>query len=135
MLGGADQVQIFAFDLIHHRVHLREGHDAGDHVGTDHEGRHAVGEAAVDHEVPGVGDDGGMQAGDVSHQIIEAVSGHPAGAVQIDAVEGFHDVRMIGHLEIRDHGLAEALQLHVFGIIFADRDRRIDDVRDDHHLL
>ena len=31
-----------ALDLIHHRIHFREAHNAGHDAGTDHEGRYAL---------------------------------------------------------------------------------------------
>ncbi len=76
-----------------------------------------------------------MQAGDVTHQVIETVARNAAGSLEVDAVEGLHDISVVGDLEIRDDRLAEALALDVLGVIFPDRDGRIDDVRDDHHSL
>ena len=42
---------------------------------------------------------------------------------------------MIGNFEIRNEGLAELLDLNILGIVLADRNGRIDDVRDNEHDL
>ena len=76
-----------------------------------------------------------MQPRDIAHQVIEAVSGDLARCVEVDAVERLHDVRVVRDLEIRDNRLAEALDFDVLRIVFSDRDRRVDDVRDEHHLM
>ena len=128
---GADQVQVFALDLVHHGVHLRKAHNAGDDVAADHEGRDAVGEAAVDHKVTGVGQNSGMQTGDIAGQIVETVAGNSSGAVQINAVEGFHDLGVVGDLEIGHNRLAVALYFDVFTVILTDGNGGIDDVGDD----
>ena len=93
------------------------------------------GEAAPDHEVAGVGEDAGVQARDVAEEVVEAVSGHAAGAVQVDAAEAFHDVRVVRDLEIGHDGLAEAFELDVFRVVLSDGHGGVDDVRDDHHGL
>ena len=135
MLTGTDQIQIFSFNLIHHSVHLRKAHNAGYDIAADHERRDAVGKAAADHKVSRVGEDGRMQAGNVAHQIIEAVSGNTAGAVQIDTVKALHDIRMVGNLKIRNDRLSKALDLYILTVISADRDGRIDDIGNGHHDL
>ena len=135
MFAGADQIEVFTLDLVHHGIHLGEAHDAGDHVAADHEGRHAVGEAAPDHEVAGVGEDAGVEARHVADKVIEAVSGHAAGAVQVDAAETFHDVGVVRDLEIGHDRLAEAFELDVLRVVLSDGHGGVDDVRDDHHGL
>ena len=135
VFAGADEIEVFALDLVHHGVHFGEAHDAGDDVTADHEGRHAVGEAAVDHEVAGVGEDAGVQARDVADEVVEAVAGHAAGAVQVDAAEALHDVGVVRDLEIGHEGLAETFQLDVFRVVLSDGHGGVDDVRDDHHSL
>ena len=74
VLTGTDQVQVLTLDLVHHGVHLCEGHNAGYDVTADHERRDAVGEAAVDHEITRVGNHCGMQSCDIAHQVVEAIS-------------------------------------------------------------
>ena len=135
VFAGADQIQIFTLDLVHHVFHFRKAHHAVDHRAADHERRHIIGKAAVDHEIARVGQNRGMQARDIALQIIEAVAAGSARRVQIDTVQLFHDVHMIGHLEIRHDRLAKAFIFHVFGIILANRHGSIDDVRDHHHAL
>ena len=135
MLGGADQEEVFALDLVHHRVHLCEGHNAGYDVGADHVGRYAVGEALVDHEIARVRNDCGVQACDIAHQIIEAVACDLACGVEVDTAELLHDLGVVGYLKIGDDRLAEALDLYVLAVVLTDRDAGVDDVRDDHHDL
>ena len=135
MLTRADQVEILPFDLVHHVLHLGKAHHAVHDVAADHKGRHIIGETLVDHEIPCIGKDGGMQAGDISPQVIKAVAARFARAVQIDAAKALHDLHMIGHLIFRHAGLSKALELHVFAVVLSDRDSRVDDIRDDQHTL
>ena len=76
-----------------------------------------------------------MKSGDVAHKIVETVSGNLSGAVKVDAVEAFHYIRVVGYLKIGNNGLAELLDFHVFAVILADGNRRVDDVRNCHHDL
>ena len=135
VLGGADEVQVLALDLVHHGVHLSLGHDALHHVAVDHKGRDAEDEALADHKVPGVGQYALMDAGDVPHEIVKAVAGHTACGVHVDAVEGLHDLGVVGDLKVGDHRLTKALDLHVAAVIGADGHGGIDDVGDLEHDL
>ena len=54
VLARPNQVKVFALDFIHHRVHLRETHNAAYDPAADHKRRDAVGKAAVDHKIAGV---------------------------------------------------------------------------------
>ena len=128
VLGGADEVEILSLDLIHHGVHLGLAHDALHHVAVDHEGGDAEGEALVDHEVAGVGQHRLVEAGDVAHQVVEAGAGYPAGGVHVDAVEGLHDLGVVGDFKGGNRRLAEALYLYVAGVVGADGHGGIDDV-------
>ena len=133
VLGGADQVQVLPFDFVHHGVHIRLAHNAFHHVAMDHEGGDAVGEALIDHEVTGVGQHGGVEPGNIAHQVIEAVAGDPTGGIHIHAVEALHDLSVIGDLVIGHHRLAEALHLYVGAVIRANRDGGINDIGDGQH--
>ena len=42
MFAGADQIEVFALDLIHHGVHVRLAHDALHHVPVDHKRRDVI---------------------------------------------------------------------------------------------
>ena len=44
----------------------------------------------------------------------EPVAARPARAVQVDPVETFHDIHMIGHLESRDSRIPKLLDLNIF---------------------
>ena len=99
----------------------------------DHEGRNAVGEALVDHEVPGVGQHGGVEPGDVSHEVIEASSGHPASGIHIHAVKPLHNLGVIGYLKVGSDRLAEPLDLHIGGVVRADGNGGVDHLGDEQH--
>ena len=114
VLGGADQVQVLALDLVHHVLHFLEGHNALDHVAVDHERRNIIGEAAVDHEVACIGQDGRVQARNVALQVIEAVARGAARRIQVDAVKGLHDVHMVRDLIIRHNRITKFFQLYIF---------------------
>ena len=120
MLRGTDQVQILALDLVHHGIHLGEGHNALDHIAVHHERGDDVGEALVDHEVAGVGQHSFVQAGDVAQQVVEAVAGNTAGGIQIDTFKALHDVHMVRDGVIGHNRLAEALDLDVAAVIGTD---------------
>ena len=98
-------------------------------------GGDAVGEALADHEVTAVGQHRLVEPGDVAQQIVEAVAGDAAGGVQIDAVEGLHQVHMVGDGEIGHLGLTEALDLYVAGVVGAQRHGVVDDLGDHQHAL
>ena len=131
MLAGTDEVEILALDLVHHGVHVRLAHNALHHVAVDHEGGDAVGEALVDHEVPAVGGDGGVEPRNIAHQIVEAAAGHTRRRVHVHAVEPLHDLRVVGDLEVRGLGLAETLYLHVAAVVRTDRHGLVDHLGDD----
>ena len=135
MLARADEVEVFALDLVHHGVHVVLAHHALDHIAVDHERRNAEGEALVDHEVARVGEHALVQARNVAEQVVEARAGDAARRVHINAVEALHDLRVVGDLKIGHLRLAEALDLNVAAVVRADGDARIDDVRDEEHDL
>ena len=74
-----------------------------------------------------------MQAGDVAGQIVKSLSARAPCAVDIDAVEFFEDIEMIGHLEIGRHGLQKALALDILAVVFADGRIFGNDVGNVHH--
>ena len=76
-----------------------------------------------------------MKTCDVSHQIIESVTCNTSCAVKVDSVKALHNICMIRNFEIRNNRLTEFLDLYVFAVIFTDRYRWINDVRDNHHVL
>ena len=74
-----------------------------------------------------------MQARDVALEVVEAVARGAARRIQVDAVKRLHDVNMIRDFIIRNDRVAKALKLDVLGVVLADRDRGVDDIRNDHH--
>ena len=135
VLGGTDKVEVLALDLIHHGIHLCEGHNTIHDLGTNHIWRNHIGETTVDHEIARIAEHRRVQSRDVADQVVEAVTCDTAGCIEIDTAERLHDVGMIWNLELRNDRLTEALILDVMGIIRTDRNGRIDHVRDDHHAL
>ena len=135
VLAGTDQVKILSLDLVHHRIHLIETHNAGYNIAADHERRDTVGKSTVNHEISCICDNSRMKSCDIAHQVIETISSYLSGTVQIDAVKFLHNLGVVRDLEIRYNRLAEALDLYVLAVVFTDRNTRINDVRDGHHNL
>ncbi len=135
MFAGADEVEVFAFDLVHHVFHFGKTHDACYYVAADHEGRDAVGEAFANHEVAGVREHGRVQAGDIAHEVVEAVATGFAGAVQVDAAEFLHDIGVVGDFIVGHKGLTEFLKLDVFAVVFANGHGGVDDIGDYQHAF
>ena len=71
-----------------------------------------------------------MEAGNVAHQVVEAVAGHAAGRIHVDAVEGLHDLGVVGDLKVRDYRLTETLDFHIAAVVRADGDGGINDIGD-----
>ncbi len=76
-----------------------------------------------------------MQARNVALQVIEAVSAGAARGIEIDAVQALHDVDVVRNLPFRHDRLAETLVFDVFAVVLADRNGRIDDLRNHEHAL
>ena len=76
-----------------------------------------------------------MQAGDVPRQVIESLPRRAAGGIDVDAVQPFEDVHVIGNFKIGHGRLAEAFEFDVLRIVLADGDVGGDDVGDCHHVL
>ena len=76
-----------------------------------------------------------MKSGDVAHEIIEAVARNLARGVEVNTVELFHDIGVVGYLEFGYKRLAEALDLNVLAVVLADGYGRVDDLRNAHHDL
>ena len=83
MLTCTDQEQIFALDLVHHRIHFRKTHNTGHDIASNHVWRNAVSETTIDHEISCIGKYSRMQSGNVTHQIIETISCHFTGSINV----------------------------------------------------
>ena len=86
MLAGTDKVKVFTLYLVHHGIHLGKAHNAGNDIRADHKGRYAVSKAPVYHEIPCIAYHSGVQSGNITHKIIEAVSCNTSGAVKVDTL-------------------------------------------------
>ena len=135
MLGCADEVEVFALNFVHHRIHIGLAHNALDDVAVYHKGRDAVDEALIYHKIASVGQNRGVQAGDIAHKVVEAVAGNAAGRVHIYAVEALHYLGVVGNIKIGDYRFAEALYLDVIAVVRADGNAGVDDIRDIQHNL
>ena len=135
MLGSTDKVEILALDLVHHCVHLGKTHDAVDDCAADHEGRNEVGEALADHEVTRVGEHRRVKPCNIPGEIVEAVARDASGRIEIDSVKTFHDLGVIGDLEIRNDRIAVLRDLDVLGVVLSDRNLVGDYLRNGHHVL
>ena len=135
MLAGTDEIEVLALDLVHHCVHFLEAHNTGNDVTADHIGGDAVGEALIDHKIAGIGQNGAVQAGDVTHQVIEAFTRNAACGLLVDAVELGHNIGVVGDLKIGVGLLTVLHNLDVFAVVLADGHRLVDDVGDLHHYF
>ena len=135
MLTRSDQIQVLALNFIHHRVHLREAHDAVNNGAANHVRRDHISKSLVNHEITRVGKDSRMQSCDVSEQIIESVAGDAAGRIEIDAVERLHNFRVVRNFKIRNNRFAKLLNLNILTVILANRNTWINNIRNDHHTL
>ena len=50
-------------------------------------------------------------------------------------MQALHDIRVVGNLKVRHHRLAVALNFDIAGIVLADRNRRVHNLRDGQHNL
>ena len=135
VLGSTDQIQILAFDFVHHGVHIGLAHHALYHVAVNHKGRNAVGKALADHKVTAISQNSLMQAGNITQQIVETVAGYPTGCVQINAVEGFHNLGVVGNGVLGHNGVAETLHFHVAAVVRSQRYALVDNLGNHQHNL
>ena len=61
-----------------------------------------------------------MQAGNVARQIVKSLSRGPARRIDVDAVQAFEDVDVLGNVKIRNDRLAEALEIDNIRILLPD---------------
>ena len=135
MLTGSDQVQILTFDLVHHGIHLSEAHNTCNNVTSDHERRYTVCESSVNHEITCICNNCRMKSCDIPHQIIETITSNTSCAIKVDSVKSFHDFCMIRNFEVRNNRFTKFLNLNVLAVIFTNRYRWVNDIRDYHHIL
>ena len=135
MLTGTDQIQVFAFDLVHHSIHLCEAHNTCYNIAADHERRYTISKASIDHEVTGICNNCRMKSCNISHQIVKAITCNTSCTVQINSVKAFHNICMIWNFKIRNYWFTEFFNFNIFTVVFTNRYRRINDVRDNHHIF
>ncbi len=76
-----------------------------------------------------------MKACDVALKVIKTVACYTSCGIEVNAVQALHNIGVIRDLEIGNNRFAETLIFHILRIILADRNRSVDNVRDDHHAL
>ena len=135
MLGSTDQVKIFSLDLIHHGIHLIKTHNTCYNIRTDHKWWNTIGKSTINHKVSCIRDDCGMNSCNISHQIIETISGNFSGCVKVNTIKTLHNICMIWNFEIRNYRLTELFNLYIAAVIFSNRNRWINDVWNCHHNL
>ena len=135
VFGRTDEIEVLSLYLIHHVFHFVEAHDARNDVAVNHKGRNDVSEALIDHKIARIGQNGGMQPCDVARQIIESLSRSAAGGIDVDAVQFFENVEVIGNFKIGNDRFPEAFEFDVFRIVFSDGHIGGDDVGNGHHVL
>ena len=135
MLTCTYQIEIFAFNLIHHGIHFCKTHYACYNIASDHERRYTVSKSSVDHEISCVCNNCGMKSCDITHQIIKSITCNTSCTVKIDSVKIFHNFCMIWNFVIRNNRLTKFFNFNVFAVIFTNRNRWIDDIRNNHHIF
>ena len=135
MLRGANEIEVLALNLIHHGLHVREGHDPLDHIPVNHIGGNAEGKALVNHEITGVGQHRLVEPGHIAQEVVKPGAGHTARRVHINARQGLHNLCMVGDREVGGHRVPKALHLHIGRIVRANGHRGVDDLGNHHHNL
>ena len=87
----------------------------------------------MDHKVPGVGQHGLVEAGYVTHQVVETVSRDSAGGIHVHPVEGLHNLSVIRNFKVWYHRLAKTFNLYIGRVVRADGDGRVNDIRNNQH--
>ena len=135
VFARTDQIEVFTFNLVHHAFHFCKAHNAGNNAAPNHERRNVIGKALVDHEIPCIVQNTGMQAGNIAAQIIETITAGLSSRINVNSVQVFHDVNVIRNREIRNNRFAKAFYFHIFAVVLANRNAFINDVRDNEHSL
>ena len=133
MLACSDKIKIFSFNLIHHRIHFRKTHYACNNITSDHKRRYTICKTSVDHKIAGIRYHCRMQSCYISHKIIKTVSCNFSRTVKINAVKRFHNLCVIRNFKIRNYRLSKTLEFYILTVIFSNRNRRIDNIRNGHH--
>ena len=76
-----------------------------------------------------------MKTCNISHQIIETISGNLSCTFKIDSVEFFHNFCMVWDFKVRNNRFAKFFNFDILAVVFTDRYRWIDDIWDNHHIF
>ena len=133
MLTCTDKEEILSLDLVHHFIHFSKAHNTCNNVASDHKRRDNICESLVDHEISCVCKDSAVKSCDVAYKIVESVSGYSSCCLKIKTCQVLHNICMIRNFEIRNYRLTELLNLNIFLIVLSDRNRIINDIRNDEH--
>ena len=133
MLTGSDQIEVFPLNLIHHGIHLSKTHNSCHHIAANHKRRNTVSKSSVYHKVSCIGNNSRVKPCNIPHKIVKSVSCYFPGTVQIKTVETLHDFRVVRNFKIRNYRLTVFLNLYIFRIIFANRHRWVNNIRNGHH--
>ena len=133
VLTGANQVQVFPFNLIHHIFHFGKAHNTIYNIAANHERWDVIGESFVDHEISCICQNGGVQPCNISAQIIEAIAAGLSCSIQINTMQFLHNINMIRNREIGNNRFSKAFYFYIFAVVSADRYRWINEVWNLHH--
>ena len=133
VLACTDKIQVFAFDFIHHCVHLRKAHDSRDDIGANHKRRHAIGKALFNHKIARISKNCTVQSCNVAHEIVKSLSSDSAGGFFVNSVKKSHYISVIRNFKICLCLFAELLHFNVFTVVTSYRYGRIDDIGQRHH--
>ena len=135
MFRGSNQIQIFPFNLIHHGIHLCKTHNTIYYRTSDHKRRNTISKSSANHKISCIRNYCRMQSGNITHQIIEAIACYTSRCIHIDSMKFFHNFCMVGNFKIRYYRFTIFLYFHIFTIIFTNRNRWINNIRNNHHIL
>ena len=135
MLTCTDQIQVFTLYFVHHGIHLCKAHNSCYYITSDHKWRNAVSKSSVDHEISCIRNNCRVKSCNISHKVIESISGYFSGTFKVDSIKAFHNICMIWNFVIRYDRLTEFFNFNVLAVVFSNWYRRIDNIWNNHHIL
>ena len=69
-----------------------------------------------------------MKSCNISHKVIESISGYFSGTFKVDSIKAFHNICMIWNFVIRYDRLTEFFNFNILAVVFSNWYRRIDNI-------
>ena len=129
MLGCTYKVKVLTLYFIHHSIHFFKAHNAGNYLTSYHIRRYAVGKALVYHKIARIRQHRRVQARNVAHKVIKALTRNLAGSVLINAVKKLHNIGMVRNFKIGVRLLTKLLNLNIFAVVLTHRHARVHYIR------